>query len=384
MSRNLVLCLDGTANEFKKDRTNVLNLAFAAVKDPNRQLLYYHPGVGTMAPSSVFTRFGQGVARIAGLAFGYGLEADLGCAYSFLIDQYQPGDQVFLFGFSRGAYTARALAALINRYGLLAPGNTALVPYAIRLLWRWHVAKNENDKAKWFSLSEQFKQTLSVGDCPIHFLGVWDTVSSVGWVANPMSLPDTARLPNVSIVRHAVSIDERRAFFRTNLVDKTHGEDRAEVWFPGVHCDVGGGYSEATSGHSKIALEWMLTEAELAGLALDPGRLENILGYNGSPLTPPTPGAEVHQSLTPAWWLAEFVVKKHYNWLKHRYERRPNLFRRRHFGPNPCIHESAWDQSVDYTARFPTDAWRRDRPPLAAKLLDDPVQHDDTRRRTGA
>ena len=248
MSRNLVLCLDGTANEFKKDRTNVLNLAFAAVKDPNRQLLYYHPGVGTMAPSSVFTRFGQGVARIAGLAFGYGLEADLGCAYSFLIDQYQPGDQVFLFGFSRGAYTARALAALINRYGLLAPGNTALVPYAIRLLWRWHVAKNENDKAKWFSLSEQFKQTLSVGDCPIHFLGVWDTVSSVGWVANPMSLPDTARLPNVSIVRHAVSIDERRAFFRTNLVDKTHGEDRAEVWFPGVHCDVGGGYSEATSG----------------------------------------------------------------------------------------------------------------------------------------
>jgi len=357
MARNLIVCCDGTANEFKKDRTNVLNLAFATVKDPERQLIYYHPGLGTMAPSGLFTRVGQGLARIAGQAFGYGLKADLRDAYTFLIDHYQPGDRLFLFGFSRGAYTARALAALVNRYGLLGPGNGALVPYAIRLLWRWHVASNDEDKAKWFALAEQFKQTLSVGDCQIHFLGVWDTVSSVGWVANPLSLPDTARLPNVGIVRHAVSIDERRAFFRTNLIDKTHG-DRAEVWFPGVHCDVGGGYAETTSGLSKIALEWMVTEAEAAGVVLDPARVATILGRGGGDYMPPTPGADMHKSLTPGWWPAEFVLKKHYNWTSRRTEWRPNLFRRRHFGPAPCIHESAWARGPGYVARLPPDARR--------------------------
>lgn len=356
MSRNLIVCCDGTANEFKKDRTNVLNLAYAAVKDPERQLLYYHPGVGTMAPLGLFTSVGQALARLAAKVFGYGLKADLQDAYTFLIDHYQPGDRLFLVGFSRGAYTARALAALLNRYGLLGPGNGALVPYAIRLLWRWHVAKSEDEKSEWFALAEEFKQGLSVSDCPVHFLGVWDTVSSVGWVANPLSLPDTAALPNVQVVRHAVSIDERRAFFRTNLISKAHAGDRLEVWFPGVHCDVGGGYPEATAGLSKVALKWMLTEAAAAGLLLDDTRVEEILGQNNSKYTAPTPGAKPHESLTLLWWPAEFVFKKHYNWSTHRTEWRPNLFRRRHFGPKPFIHETVWSRGSRYLSQLPADA----------------------------
>src|SRR4051794_4672768 len=90
MGRNLVICCDGTANQFERDRTNVLKLAFAAEKDVATQLVYYHPGVGTMAPPGLFTWVGQKTAELAGLAFGYGLKADIRDCYTFLIDHYQP------------------------------------------------------------------------------------------------------------------------------------------------------------------------------------------------------------------------------------------------------------------------------------------------------
>jgi uncharacterized protein (DUF2235 family) len=278
--RNLIICCDGTANEFEDDRTNVLKLAFAALKGPD-QWVYYHPGIGTMAPAGFISSVGQWFARLAGKMFGYGLKGDIRDIAIYIMDHYRPGDRIYLFGFSRGAYTARAVAALLHAYGLLSPGNAALIPYAIRLLWSYHRARSKAEKDRCFRLAEEFREALSIADCPIHFMGIWDTVSSVGWIANPLSLPYTHSLPNVGIIRHAVAKDERRAFFRTNLVNAAHGGDLQEVWFDGVHADVGGGYPEKESGLSKVTLKWMIDEATLAHLKFDPVRVAAILGQGG-------------------------------------------------------------------------------------------------------
>jgi uncharacterized protein (DUF2235 family) len=150
---------------------------------------------------------------------------------------FKPEDKIFLFGFSRGAYTVRAV---VKQYSALA-----------------------ND----------FKVTLTRTNCQPWFLGVWDTVSSVGWVENPLKLPFAANSPDIHMGRHAVSIDERQSFFRNHLWRRPGNPDAPwgpqnvkQVWFPGVHCDVGGGYPEAESGPSKIALKWMLEEAKAEGL----------------------------------------------------------------------------------------------------------------------
>src|SRR5438105_4911286 len=105
MAKNLVVCCDGTANEFTRNRTNVIKLFAALIKDPVLQGTYYHPGVGTMAPPGFVTKTGAGLAEVAGLAFGYGLNNDIRDAYIFIVNHFEPDDRLFLFGFSRGAYT---------------------------------------------------------------------------------------------------------------------------------------------------------------------------------------------------------------------------------------------------------------------------------------
>jgi uncharacterized protein (DUF2235 family) len=146
MPKNLVLCCDGTANEFAKDRTNVVKLFFTLDRDPARQVAYYHPGLGTMEPPGTLTRATRIATRLAGQAFGYGLEADIRDAYIFLMNNFEEGDRVFLFGFSRGAYTARAVASLLRMYGLIPRGNEALVPYAIRMLMAIHTIGDKNGR----------------------------------------------------------------------------------------------------------------------------------------------------------------------------------------------------------------------------------------------
>jgi uncharacterized protein (DUF2235 family) len=355
MARNLVLCCDGTANEFKQDRTNVVKLCGAMIKDRNTQSVYYHPGIGTMAAPGFVTKASALFARVAGKAFGYGLKGDICAAYTFLMNHYRPGDDIYLFGFSRGAYTARAVAAMLDLYGIVPPGNEGLVPYAVRMFWA--IAKNHNNKAKvaaYFKLAREFKQTLGA-DCPVHFVGVWDTVSSVGWVGSPVSLPFTRSNPDIRILRHAVSIDEHRAFFPTNLAAPRTGQDFKEVWFPGVHCDVGGGYHEEESGLSKIALEWMATEAIKAGLKVDGAQLSAVLGANPA-YAKPDAHATLHNSLTAWWWPCEFVPKHYYDAARDRVTLRMNFFRRRPMGVAPCVHDAAWARGADYMKRIPVDA----------------------------
>jgi uncharacterized protein (DUF2235 family) len=361
--KNLVLCCDGTANEFAADRTNVVKLFSVLNQDPARQAIYYHPGLGTMEPLGALTPIAQRVTRLLGRAFGYGLASDVRDAYAFLVERFEPEDRVFLFGFSRGAYTVRTVAALLHLYGLIPKGNEPLVPYAIRMLTAINDAKQGKKARQYFGLAEEFKDTFGrLRVCKPWFVGVWDTVSSVGWYENPLRLPYTADNPDIQIGRHAISIDERRAFFRTNLWRLQHDppqsgpQDLKQVWFPGVHSDVGGGYPETESGLAKIALKWMLDEAMLKGLFVDQDKMETVLGRPGSGYVSPDAQAPSHESLRGVWWLAEFILKRHWDYAKGGWAWRANLGRRRTIPAGSLIHRSAYERGPDYRTRLPSDA----------------------------
>jgi uncharacterized protein (DUF2235 family) len=363
MTKNVVVCFDGTANEFASDHTNVLKLFRILDNQPGRQVAFYHPGIGTMEAAAALTSVARKVTKVLGLAIGYGLERDVADAYAFIMRSFRPDDRLFMFGFSRGAYTVRTVAALLHMYGLLPDGNEPMVPYAIRMM---NAASREGDVTG-LALSDDFRATFRGHDCKPHFVGVWDTVSSVGWIENPLKLRFTADNPDIAIGRHAVSIDERRAFFRSNLWRPSaklpvHGpRDVLQVWFPGAHCDVGGGYPEAESGLSKYALEWMVREAVKAGLLIDRARLEEMMGRTSGKYAAADPDAMVHESLTPAWRPAELVPKKHWNWAEGREERRMNLGRRRTLPASPLVHAVAFARKgydvPDGAIKVETDPW---------------------------
>jgi hypothetical protein len=138
-----------------------------------------------------------------GLAFGYGLSQHVADIYGYLMKCHQPGDRIFVFGFSRGAYTTRAVCSMLHAFGHIRRDNEVLVPYAVRLLKTWSPST--------FPIAAAFKKTFSA-DVKPHFVGIWDTVSSVGALHNPLKLPFSATNPDIAIGRHAVAIDERRAF----------------------------------------------------------------------------------------------------------------------------------------------------------------------------
>ena len=202
MPKNVVVCCDGTANEFARDRTNVVKLFYTLIHDPSRQVAFYHPGLGTMEAAGALTTLSRKLTKLAGLAIGYGLEADIRDAYVFLMNYFQEGDRLFLFGFSRGAYTARAVASLLHMYGLIRKGDEPLVPYAIRMQMAINRAKPKANQpsqvSALFKLADEFKAHFSGTPCNPYFVGVWDTVSSVGWIENPLRLPYTANNPDIS------------------------------------------------------------------------------------------------------------------------------------------------------------------------------------------
>jgi uncharacterized protein (DUF2235 family) len=308
MTKNIVICCDGTGNEYGERNSNVVKL-YWALSAENKQTAYYHPGVGTMGARNALTVVGKWWTEIRGLAFGYGFSDNIADVYSYLMREYTPDSRVYIFGFSRGAYTARALCGLLHMFGLITPGNEALIPYAMRLY-------KSNDPKK-FDIAAGFRSTFSL-PCSPYFLGLWDTVSSIGWILDPIyvhggHLPYTATLPDVAVLRHAVSIDERRAFFRQNLIHEpaAGNQDLKQVWFGGVHSDVGGSYPESESGLSKIALRWMLCEASAAGLQLDPKKIDEVLGEM-FPYVPPDPRGHLHKSLHGFWWLGEVWPKMCY------------------------------------------------------------------------
>ena len=309
-----MICCDGTGNEFGDCNSNVVKL-YSTLCINASQVGYYHPGVGTMGAPTARNRLEKQWTRLKGMAFGYGFISNVSDAYKFLMDVYTEGDDIYLFGFSRGAYTVRALAGILYMYGLLCPGNDGLIPYITRMFSRH--SREGGGMKETFNVAHNFKQTFS-RDCPLHFVGVWDTVSSIGWVWDPVVLPYSARNPTMRTGRHAVSIDERRCYFRDNLWGKPYaGQDIKQGWFAGVHSDVGGSYPEAESGLSKITLEWMLVEAAEAGLQIDGYRANVVLGRQPAPepwmpsYVEPNATAAAHESLRGAWWILELLPHRY-------------------------------------------------------------------------
>jgi uncharacterized protein (DUF2235 family) len=316
MPKNIVVCCDGTGNDFDDPSTdsNVVKL-YETLAINDAQVAYYHPGVGTMGSPKARGWLDNQWTRIKGLAFGAGLKDNVGDAYRYLMNTYEPGDRIFIFGFSRGAYTARALAGLVYVFGLLWPRNDGLIPYILRLYGERSKAAKGN--MGHIHAEDNFKYAFSRTP-EVHFCGVWDTVSSYGWITAPITLPYAGRNPIIRTGRHAVSIDERRCCYQSNLWGAAvDGQDIRQVWFAGVHSDVGGSYPEATAGLSKIALEWMVLEAEAAGLLIDGARAELVLGntkpvpYDFMPdYVRPDNSMLPHNSLHGLWWALECIPRK--------------------------------------------------------------------------
>lgn len=348
--KNIVVCLDGTNNRFGPQSSNVVSV-FSLLSGDD-QIGYYDPGVGTLRRHTVFRAPQRSLANLAGLAFGYGLIRNVEEAYRFLMKTYEVGDRIYLFGFSRGAYTARVLAGLVRMCGLLRQQHANLLPYALDL-YRHDARRGEQtpekDREFWKTVNE-FKNTFAWDDCPIRFAGLWDTVSSVGWFRDPPTFRYTSRNPSIESYRHAIALDERRAFYRQNTLSPKRASDtRREAWFAGVHSDIGGTYSNDTKGLSRITLEWVLIGAYHAGLRFDHGKA--IKAVEASPPLS-HPEYTIHESLRGFWHLAEVLPKK--TWQpdpnhpgQWRSVNRPNLWRRRTLRDDSAIHASVQDRISD-------------------------------------
>jgi uncharacterized protein (DUF2235 family) len=292
--------------------TNVAHLsALADIGDLSRQLAYYDAGVGVEAHPDMRTRIGAVWSRWSGAAFGTGLVANVQAAYSHLVDHYADGDFVYLFGFSRGAYTVRVIAGLLHNYGLLRPefsGEAATVVKAFQDLYPRDGSGFVNG-LQTQAQRERFAEARRIREiqsrpCPVHFMGLFDTVSSLGWAWEPKSFPNTMTMPNVNILRHALALDERRAKFRTNRVRCNTQADHKQLWFAGVHSDVGGGYAAPRNRLSRVPLRWMLTEAHLAGMQVNQD-VQRALDLEGTWMQDEQ--AEQNESLTKLWYALELL-----------------------------------------------------------------------------
>jgi uncharacterized protein (DUF2235 family) len=304
MPRQLVVCLDGTNNRFSHRPTNVVRTYRSLQRDPARVLAWYDQGVGTFGLKETLFEWQKTPARVAGLAFGWGLVRTVDNAYRFLCNCHEPGDEIFVFGFSRGAYAARALAALVHATGLLQRHELHLAEYA----WSMLLARDAEGRPD-FRLQAKFKATFGRA-ARIRLLGLYDTVKSVGWIYDPVVIPYTADNSSVDAVRHAVAIDERRCFFRQHLWAAEHSAKTnvKEVWFAGVHSDVGGGYPPGEAALALVAQTWMMGEARTAGLLLDAKRtaleLQAAKGVRADPL------AKMHDSMSSTWKMAEWLPRR--------------------------------------------------------------------------
>lgn len=252
--------------------TNVVRLARSLAdqsEDGILQRLYYDPGIGTSG--SIFRRWFDG-------ATGSGISNNILQAYRFLIGTYEPGDEIYLFGYSRGAFTVRSLAGLVRNCGILRREASHRVDDAYAL----YRSRSDQSSPR-AEESVLFRRSNAVEDVsPIHFIGVWDTVGSLG---NPLLLNgflsrrnrfhDTQLSSKVRSAFHALAIDEKRLHFKPTLWHQPQpvpGQTLEQVWFVGAHGSVGGGLIRR--GLSDIALEWMKTKAEASGLVFDGMTLE--------------------------------------------------------------------------------------------------------------
>ena len=267
---NIVICADGTWNRPEEDiqkdfPTNVLKLARAIKPAANgiKQHVFYDWGLGSYHNS------------LSAGATGRGIHKNILDGYRYIVQNYAANDKIYLFGFSRGAYTVRALCGLINNCGILKRPDAALISEA------WKIYKSPSDKNHpGGKASLAFRSNHCYASKKVHFVGVWDTVGALGIPFSLMGLfekddefYDTKMGSNVSYARHALAIDEQREDFEPTVWTPRPGVDLKQVWFSGVHTDVGGSYPpDKKTGlrSSDIPLAWMIGEAAKAGLKIEP------------------------------------------------------------------------------------------------------------------
>ncbi|KAJ7146823.1 hypothetical protein C8R44DRAFT_598936 [Mycena epipterygia] len=316
VSRNLVISIDGTSNQFGTNNTNVVELHSRVLSGASaEQSKYYNCGIGTYVPYQTKTSLkylGQQVDSALDLAFALNFKDIILKAYRWLSQMYKPGDKIYFFGFSRGAYQVRALAGMIETVGLIDSGNEELIPFAYEIYLERH-------KGEARDMAANFKRTFS-RDVKIHFVGAWDTVSSVG-VFRDKPLPLTLSSRHLCIFRHALALDERHVKFLPEYIDgggSISPGDNAEaaskvssagptnvkeVWFAGTHSDIGGGIRKNLDLNlSSIPLLWMENEATSAGLRLRPRTTGGA--WNVEDLRTKD---DVHESLTGAWRALEYL-----------------------------------------------------------------------------
>jgi uncharacterized protein (DUF2235 family) len=305
--KRLIVCCDGTWQQLRSPYpTNVVKLAQAiktAGKDGAAQIVFYDEGIGT----------GDWRDRLRGGVFGLGLDQNIQDAYRFLCWNYEPGDEIYLFGFSRGAYTVRSLGGLIARFGLLSRQHIRLTPqaydfYRLREADRHYQQKRQE--------AEQFQQTYK-NDVAITLLGCWDTVGSLGipdqvpiipldkWVNQRYRFHNTTLSSTIKHALHAVAVDEIRAVFDVTPMERSPQDEQPlkQVWFPGDHGSVGGG-REATTGLSDRTLVWMLDEIDGLGLGL-----AWDLAYVAAEITP-NPLVDFDNSLNGVFKLTRTILRQ--------------------------------------------------------------------------
>lgn len=323
--KRIVFCFDGTWNRLGADcLTNVAMLAQMVrpvAHDGTPQIIYYDEGIGT---DSKLNRWTGGI-------FGDGMLTIIREAYRFLIFNYEPGDEIFAFGFSRGAYTARSFVGFIRHAGILDIARASQIDRAIKIYESSEAGSGAEDAS-----AQEFRAKNSLGVCvtaadrdwrkknipgfdpacapllEIKYLGVWDTVRALGvpdfvpysgWINRKYGFHDAVLSSKVKAARHAVALDELRPTFRATLFgrDKIAEYNRRnrrakgpplpdwkqryqEQWFPGVHGAVGGGGDRR--GLSDGALDWVLTGARLAGLDLREGAGNKAFDLRPDPFDP--------------------------------------------------------------------------------------------------
>jgi uncharacterized protein (DUF2235 family) len=270
--KRIIVCADGTWNtrdqinqaSGKRRPSNVTKVA-RAIRPRDRhhvdQIVYYHDGVGSSS----------GLDRYTGGAFGDGMEANIRELYRFLVYNFEPQDEIYMFGFSRGAFTVRSLAGFMSFAGLVEKDSDYFVPD----LYHCYQNGKGSGSPEWIKAHRRIPSPRS---CPqIRFIGVWDTVGALGapgflgqvFRRSKYTYHDVGLRPSVEHAYHALAIDERRGPFRPNIWERPTAWSGVlqQAWFAGVHRNVGGGCEP--DGLANEALHWIVEKAEALGLEFD-------------------------------------------------------------------------------------------------------------------
>lgn len=391
MPKKIVILMDGTSNQISADRSNILRL-YGTLKKNDAQLVFYDPGVGTMAAESSWLGLWRKASEVFGMATGKGLDENVKEAYRFIVDNFcyeksrkgKPGwqDEIYIVGFSRGAYSARVLAGFLRAFGVMEHRNLNLLSYVYRAYKRIGSKADAGEGSKAWDEINLYTRTLRPYAPSIRFLGLFDTVSSV--IVSGRYLPRfeshafTNNNSSIEAVRHAVAIHEKRVMFRPCLWPegqdyrpnrynrhKTTPQNQREVWFTGVHTDVGGGEAEAESGLAKIPLAWFIAQArqEDIGLLFNTTLVNRlVLGKKVAgqkTYRAPNPRADKHYMAVP-WMLLEFFPA-----FRPKASKRPRLwgwtiplFERRVLPEGARIHASVFARAAaknDLPPNLPSD-----------------------------